>query len=227
VTWLAATLMAAAVFVILRPDPTARLESISGPSEQGSHGSELRLLIDRLVARRRRIGADRQAAIRALSALAAELCAGTHPQRALVMTGESVWPSACGAVRLGGDIPEALRADAQRMPLIAPLAACWAVAAQHGNGLAVAVTRMNAQARVAEDIRVQLLAQMAGPRATARILMMLPVFGIAMGMMMGVDPVGWLLGSPLGFGCLACGLALTTLGYWWTSAIARRVERLL
>lgn len=219
--------MGAAVFIVFRPDPAARLESITGSAARGTFGDDLRLLLHRLAGGRLQGGTERQAAIKALSGLAAELSAGTHPQRALVITGESVWPSACGAVRLGGDIAEALRLDARRTPLIAPLSACWAVAAQHGSGLAVAVTRMYEQARIAEDIRVQLLAQMAGPRATARILMMLPLFGIAMGMMMGVDPVGWLLGSPMGLGCLVCGLMLTALGYWWTSAIARRVERLL
>jgi tight adherence protein B len=86
---------------------------------------------------------------------------------------------------------------------------------------------MAEQARVAEDIRVQLEAQLASPRATARILMLLPLFGIAMGMMMGVNPVGWLLGTPLGLACLVGGLALTALGYWWTSRIVQRVERLL
>ncbi|MGI9135601.1 MAG: type II secretion system F family protein [Candidatus Nanopelagicales bacterium] len=226
-TWLSAGLMATAVFLAIRPDPTTRLESISGLVVREDRSSELHTLLARVIARRRLQVAERQAAVRALSALAAELSAGTHPQRALVITGESVWPSACGAVRLDGDVVEALRADARRTPIITPLSACWAVASQQGSGLSVAVTRMSEQARIAEDIRVQLLAQMAGPRATARILMMLPIFGIAMGMMMGVDPVGWLLGTPLGLGCLVCGLALTCLGYWWTSAIATRVERLL
>jgi tight adherence protein B len=68
---------------------------------------------------------------------------------------------------------------------------------------------------------------MAGPRATARILMLLPLFGIAMGMLMGVSPLAWLLGTPLGIGCLLGGLLLTALGYWWTSRIVAKVEELL
>ena len=113
------------------------------------------------------------------------------------------------------------------MPLIAPLAACWAVSAQQGSGLSISVTRMAEQARIAEDIRVQLEAQLAGPRATARILMLLPLFGLAMGVMMGVNPLAWLLGTPVGIACLVAGMALTALGYWWTSRIVQRVERLL
>jgi tight adherence protein B len=147
--------------------------------------------------------------------------------RALITTGEGVWPAACGAVRFDGDIAEAFRQDSVRMPLLAPLAACWAVSARQGSGLSISVSRMAEQARIAEDIRVQLEAQLAGPRATARILMMLPLFGIAMGMMMGVNPLGWLLGTPLGLACLVTGSCLAGLGYWWTSRLVQHVERLL
>jgi len=226
-TWLASVLVAASVFVLLRPDPARRLESVSGISPAITSMRTWRALSTRANGMRHQRGADRKAAIHALAALAAELRAGTPQHRALEITGESVWPSACGAVRFDGDIAEALRLDARRIPLIAPLAACWSVAAQQGSGLSVAVTRMAEQARVAEDIRVQLVAQLAGPRATARILIFLPLFGIAMGMMMGVNPLAWLLGTPLGMGCLALGIGLISLGYWWISRIVQRVELLL
>ena len=113
------------------------------------------------------------------------------------------------------------------MPMLAPLAACWAVSENQGSGLATSVARITEQARIAEDIRVQLEAQLAGPRATARILMLLPAFGIAMGMLMGVNPLGWLLGTLPGLMCLFAGLSLAALGYWWTSRIVSRVEALL
>lgn len=225
--WLAAALAALAVFVLMTPDPLVRLERISGAQREQETGKRIREYLARLLGQQRQDSAERKAAIHALAALAAELRAGTPQNRALEMTGEKVWPSACGAVRFDGDIAEALRHDARRMPLITPLAACWFVAAQHGGGLSAAVTKMAEQARVAEDIRVQLVAQMAGPRATARILMMLPIFGIAMGMMMGVNPLAWLLGTPLGLGCLVAGIGLVALGYWWTWRIVQRVESLL
>lgn len=226
-SWLAASLIAAAVFVLLPPDPARRLESIAG-SRQGSATIEaLGRRVTNLLGRARMRAAARREAIEALGALAAELGAGTPPQSALLTAGQRVWPAACGAVRFDGDIAEALRLDARTMPLLAPLSACWAISVQQGSGLAVSVTRLAEQARIAEDVRVQLEAQLAGPRATARILMLLPLFGIAMGMMMGVNPLGWLLGTLLGAACLAVGLGLAGLGYWWTSRIVRRVEALL
>ena len=225
--WVPAALVAVAVFIVMQPDPTHRLEAILGVTQRPPVGNPLRELGARLFGGGRERSAARRQAIEALGSLSAELSAGTPQQRALVIAGEQVWPAACGAVRFDGDVAEALREDARRMPLITPLAACWAVSAQQGSGLAISVSRIAEQARMAEDIRVQLEAQLAGPRATARILMLLPLFGIAMGMMMGVNPLAWLLGTPVGLACLVVGLALTALGYWWTSRIVQRVERLL
>ena len=69
--------------------------------------------------------------------------------------------------------------------------------------------------------------QLAGPRATARTLATLPLIGLLLGVLMGADPIGWLLGSALGLGCLAGGAVLTGLGILWTSRIAAGVERQL
>jgi len=226
-TALAAALVGLAVFLLIRPDPALRLESIAGAGSPRMRAHSIRVGIERVIGGRRRRGAERSAAIEALGALAAELGAGTPPQQALIATGSTIWSEACGAVRFDGDVAEALRRDAERIPLLAPLSACWAVSTQQGSGLLISVTRLAEQARVAEDIRVQLEAQLAGPRATARILMLLPLFGIAMGMMMGVNPLGWLLGTLPGLLCLLSGVGLTALGYWWTSRIVKRVEILL
>jgi len=225
--WVPAALLAAAVFIVMQPDPAHRLEAILGLAQRPVARSPVRELGARFLGRGRQRSEARRQAIEALGCLSAELSAGTPQQRALVIAGEQVWPTACGAARFDGDVVEALRQDARRMPLIAPLAACWAVSSQQGSGLSISVTRMAEQARIAEDIRVQLEAQLAGPRATARILMLLPLFGIAMGVMMGVNPLAWLLGTPVGIACLVVGMALSALGYWWTSRIVQRVERLL
>ena len=225
--WVSSALVAVAVFIVMQPDPAHRLEAVLRVGQHPEGGMPLRELGARIFGRSRKRSAARREAIAALGSLSAELSAGTPQQRALVMVGEQVWPAACGAVRFDGDIAEALRQDARRTPLIAPLAACWAVSAQQGSALSVSVNRIAEQARIAEDIRVQLEAQLAGPRATARILMVLPVFGIAMGMMMGVNPLAWLLGTPVGLACLVAGMAFTALGYWWTTRIVQRVERLL
>jgi Flp pilus assembly protein TadB len=48
-----------------------------------------------------------------------------------------------------------------------------------------------------------------------------------MGIMMGSDPVGWLVGNPMGWGCLVTGLLLTAIGAAWSQRMVHGVERLL
>jgi tight adherence protein B len=175
----------------------------------------------------RRRATQRAQAITALAALAAELRAGQPPQIALDRVDTGLWPRALTAVRLGGDVAAALRLDARDIGSLRGLAACWEVAERTGSGLATAVSRLAIVARTAEDVRVQLEAQLAGPRATARMLAVLPLIGILLGSMIGADPLGWLLGTVPGVMCLVAGAVLTALGVLWTNAIARQVERLL
>jgi tight adherence protein B len=178
---------------------------------------------------RRRRAAERMRVVRALATLAAELEAGQPPREALRRSSGDppAWPRALAAIRLDGDVATALEADAADGPVLAQLAACWRVAADSGTGLAVAVTRLAESARAAEDARVDLEGQLAGPRATARLLALLPVVGIGFGFLLGSDPLAWLLGSSLGHACLAVGVLLTVAGTWWTGRIAAGVERLL
>ncbi|MEZ5118012.1 MAG: type II secretion system F family protein [Candidatus Nanopelagicales bacterium] len=182
---------------------------------------------------RRRAAAARIRILDTASALAAELRAGQPArsalQRAAAVHDPPVCPEAAAAARLGGDVPLALRADSRRRgsPLLRGLAACWEVGESSGAGLAASVERLVASARAAEEVRSQLEAQLAGPRATARMLATLPLIGVGMGMLLGADPVGWLVGTAAGRGCLAAGLGLTALGMAWTGRIAAGVERRL
>lgn len=180
-------------------------------------------------ASRRKLTAQRIRAVEALAALAAELRGGQPLGLALLNAAgcPPVWPATLAALRLDGDVTSALRHDAKARPVLAALAACWQVSSASGSGLSAAVDRLAESARVAEDVRVQLEAQLAGPRATARMLATLPLIGLAMGMLLGADPLQWLLGTPPGLLCLLGGVLLTVAGMAWTSRIATAVERQL
>lgn len=59
------------------------------------------------------------------------------------------------------------------------------------------------------------------------MLALLPLLGIALGVAIGGDPLGWLLVTGLGRACLGVGLLLIFAGLAWASRIVARTERLL
>jgi tight adherence protein B len=176
---------------------------------------------------RNRTRRDDAAALDALAALAAELRAGQPPILALRRTGTQVWPRAAAAARLGGDLTQALRADARDEPALRGLAACWEITARTGSGMAITVQRLADSVRSTQETRVHLRAQLAAPRATARMLAALPLIGILLGHVLGADPITWLLGSAFGLVVVILAAVCTGVGWWWISRIARQVERLL
>lgn len=168
-----------------------------------------------------------------LAEVIADVRAGQPPVRALERAlGDregTLAPRTLAATRWGGDVAAALRDDARTSDaaILASAAACWSVAATQGAGLADALERLVVQDRRAEEVRRQLEAHLAAPRATARMLALLPAFGLVLGIAVGGDPVGWLLGTPLGVACLLVGVALVIVGLTWASRIVTRTERLL
>ncbi len=173
----------------------------------------------------------RAAVLQALTALAAELHAGQPPTRALVSAAGQpcAWPAAVSAARVGSDVAAALRIDAadHDESALVSLATLWQVAARHGTGLADAVAVLADTSRREQDVRSQLDAHLAGPRATARVLSVLPLVGVAFGLLLGADPLAWLLGTRAGELCAVVGIALTVAGMAWTSRIAAGVGHLM
>jgi tight adherence protein B len=178
---------------------------------------------------RREAARRRAAVIELCSALGAELRSGATGRDALIAASRDV-PAvdhlAAVAAAPHGDVANALRATAERTggAGLRRLAACWQVSERSGSGLAPSVSRLAATLRDEEQVRREVAAQLAGPRATAVLLALLPVFGLAMGNALGANPVAVLVGTPLGQGCLALGLLLEAAGLVWTARITRRAE---
>ncbi|WP_426979244.1 hypothetical protein ACQCSU_08180 [Pseudarthrobacter sp. O4] len=101
------------------------------------------------------------------------------------------------------------------------LAACFDVAEVSGCPLADILTRFAAQLEAEEDAEAARQTALAGPRATVRLLSWLPVLGLGLGMLLGVDPIDILLGAPLGLAALAAGVALTAAGRIWSARLVR------
>ncbi|SEE63674.1 tight adherence protein B [Streptomyces sp. 2112.3] len=175
-------------------------------------------------------GGRSAAVIGLCAAVAGELRAGRQPAQALLAAGAPGLGAAGSAVmaaaRYGGDVPRELRAAA-RLPGaggLAGMAACWQVAVEGGAGLASGLERIAAGLRAQRDQRDDLRAQLAGPRATALMLALLPAGGLLMGSALGADPLRVLLHTPAGWGCLAVGGLLEWCGVAWTARIVAAAE---
>ena len=66
---------------------------------------------------------------------------------------------------------------------------------------------------------------LTGPKTTGKILSWLPFIGLAMGWLMGTDPVGALTGSLAGLLTGFLGITLALLGRRWTARLVHRAER--
>lgn len=181
----------------------------------------------RAAARRR----EHERAVEACGALAAELRAGRAPADALLTAaGLAAGPSrtallaAAGAARLGGDAAAALGSpgDTAVPEVLRALAACWTVCSGSGSGLASAVERLEEGLRADAAQRRAVDAELAGPRATAGLLAVLPVLGLLLAAGLGADPLHVLLTTPVGLVCLAGGLLLDATGLWWTGRLVAR-----
>ena len=173
--------------------------------------------------------AERDQAVEACAVLAGELRSGRSPAEALgaaasVAAGPvaSALEAAAGAARLGGDVPLALAAGAAASAVPAVLlglSACWTVCSATGSGVAAAVDRFEEALR-AEQAQLRAVdAELAGPRATAGLLAVLPLAGIGLAGALGAHPLRVLLETPVGLVALTAGLGLDLLGVWWTGRL--------
>ena len=218
---LVATTAVAAVVAALRPDRVvpALLVVLAGAGVLG------------LRSRRRAAGQARDRAARvqeACEVMAGELAAGLPPGQVLAAAA-GVCPELAPVVaahRLGGSVPEALHlaAAAPGAGDLALVAAAWQVAHRSGAGLAEALAGVSEALRERQSLRRLVGSELASARATARLMVALPVLTLLMGSGIGGDPVGFLIGSPGGWACLAGGLGLGLAGLGWIEAIAGVVE---
>lgn len=131
---------------------------------------------------------------------------------------------ALATCRLGGDVPASLRSACGGRPVLLALAALWRVCEGSGATMADALDRLVDSAERNAAARREVQAQLAGPRATVRVLAVLPAVGIGMGLLMGADPLGFLLGSVWGWGCLLLAGALEVVGVVWMRRLVSGVE---
>lgn len=180
---------------------------------------------------RRRRAADRTraAVVEVGEALVGELRAGRDVETALGRAATSWEPfgAVARAAVLGADVPAALRRLSRQPGAegLRDLAVAWDVAGRTGGRLGDVLTEVVEGGRqVHEDLRT-VSTELASARATARLMVLLPV--VTLGLAAGTGSAPWrlLVSEPFGVACLAAGTALGLAGLLWIDRIADGVVR--
>lgn len=108
------------------------------------------------------------------------------------------------------DAPEA---DLQRLGTL------WAVSEHHGIPLVILIEQMRKRIDIRQRHCRSTRAALQGPQATAAVLTLLPLGGVAMGSAMGADPLGVLFGGGIGGLMLLSGVTCAAAGFVMTQKI--------
>ncbi|NUU16084.1 type II secretion protein F [Cellulomonas humilata] len=167
-----------------------------------------------------------------LLGVSAQLRAGATPAQAWsrVLGTVADGPVPAAAALLGATVPprrgpirrRARDGDVQRVRAV--LAAAH-VSDQLGAPLAGVLERIAAAVAADEEAEGARRAALAGPRSTAQVLAWLPLLGVALGALLGADPVGVVFSGGLGTASAVLGVTLLLAGRWWTSALLSRAGR--
>ncbi len=148
-----------------------------------------------------------------------DAAATVHRVAALVAGGLSL-ERACALL---GD--EAAWLDGRRGATAGLIAAVLDVAQETGAPMAPTLERLAGLLREQAAQRRALEAALAGPRATARLVMVLPLVGLGFGFALGLDVLGAASSGGIGTWSVLAGAALLVAAWGWSRAIVRRAAR--
>lgn len=133
-------------------------------------------------------------------------------QRIAVLLSAGVPPTAAWGYL---DEPVDLETLAETSDAWRGVAAAWAIATDSGAPLAGALRDYVRSLRMLSAVEREIASALAGPRATARMVMLLPVVGVLFGMLLGFNTLGVLFTTLPGIGCLVVGSGLIALAAVW------------
>lgn len=165
---------------------------------------------------------------RATKTLALLLQAGQIPTHALADAASDCSALASVALtgRLGGDVAAAFH-ELGTQPGGAGyrrVSSAWHVSERTGAPIALILARVAENLRRERHLAGVVTAELAAARASGRIMALLPFVAIAMGSLVGADPLDFLFGSWPGQVALLAGTMLAAGGVVWTERIARTGE---
>ncbi len=178
-------------------------------------------------ARRRSAARRRRAVAHACTVLAGQIRIGQVPLTALRSAAEDcpVFSGAVATAELGGDVVAHWHRQAREAGRhgLADLARAWQLAQSTGAGMAQVLDQVAETLHEDESLALVVASEAAGPRASGKIMALLPLVGIGLGYLIGGDPIRFLFGSAAGWACLVAGTALSCGGVLWMDRVADAV----
>ncbi len=163
-----------------------------------------------------------------VESLATVVSGGSSPRRAWEAVALTLPPGPLHTVAVsasrGGDPVQAAEGSLRRLPALRSLSLALAVCTRSGAPTADVLSALAAALRDLHDAALARRSAFAGPRATARILLALPVGGLGLGMLLGADPLAFLTGTASGRVLAVIGAALTVAGWWWMHRLLQRAD---
>lgn len=161
----------------------------------------------------------------ACAVLAGQVRVGRVPSEALRVAAEdcAVLAEADRVHRMGGDVAALWRDRSARAGHrgLLDLARAWQLSQQTGAPLASVLDEVAEALTVEQGVRAVVASELAAPRATGKVMAVLPFCGLALGFLIGGDPVDFLLSGPYGWACLLGGVTLAGVGVLWIDRLAR------
>ena len=127
------------------------------------------------------------------------------------------------AVREGADAADVCRAHPHAS--WRALGATWRLAEHAGAPLGPALHDLASAFRDLGQSDREVSVALAGPASAARIVTSLPLIGVGLGVLLGFDTLGVLLGGPVGWTLLAIGAALLGAGWSWNRRLVGAASR--
>ena len=178
--------------------------------------------------RARRAGAGPLEMAHLVEQLATVISSGAGPRQAWAALGRSLpdgeLQDLARAAATGADLRRAAGERLRRTEMVSSLSTALAVCERTGAPTAMMLQHLAEALRDLHDAAQARRTAFAGPRSTARILLVLPAAGLGLGMLLGGDPLRLLLTSGAGNLLGLAGLVLTGLGWWWMRRLIHRAD---
>lgn len=165
-----------------------------------------------------------------LAAVRQEIVAGIPVQQsvanAIVTQPAHHFRNTAKALSEDSDLLAALKIDADQIanPALLRLIKILSINKSSGASISKALDMLIKAELSRQEQAHQIAAELSGVKATITVLALLPIVGMFLGLIMGVNVPYWLLTNPVGWLCVILAALLEILGLFWVRRLIRTVK---